>query len=49
MPELRSFKDTTNLKALAGAGCVEEKEEFIETDMDESELENFGNEWEEKS
>ena len=31
-----------------GAGCGEEKEELIETDMDESELENFKNEWEEK-
>ena len=31
-----------------GAGCGEGKEEMIETDMNECELENFKNEWEEK-
>ena len=39
---------TAKLSVTGDGADGEEKEEMIETDMDEFELENFKNEWEEK-
>ena len=44
----RSYTAKQSITDDGGAGFGEGKEEMIETDMNESELENFKNEWKEK-